>query len=202
MTITITRAYDRYADVRAVVGSLKSAGIAEHQISVIANEAHYSDELDATDAPASEGSSAGTGATVGATLGGGAGLLAGLGLLAIPGAGPIVAAGWLAAAAAGAVSGAVAGAAAGGIVGALTDSGVDADDAESYAEAVRRGATLVSVRTEPSEEDHVRSLMDAYNPADIEMRRAKWEEEGWTNYDTAAKPYTPEQRRAEMDRWM
>ena len=48
-------------------------------------------------------------------MGGGAGLLAGLGLLAIPGLGPVVAAGWLAAPAVGAA----AGAAAGGLVGAL-----------------------------------------------------------------------------------
>ena len=38
---------------------------------------------------------AGTGAGVGAALGGAAGVLAGLGLMAIPGVGPIVAAGWL-----------------------------------------------------------------------------------------------------------
>jgi hypothetical protein len=49
---------------------------------------------------------AGTGAGVGAGLGGAAGLLAGLGLLAIPGLGPVVAAGWLAATAVGATAGA------------------------------------------------------------------------------------------------
>jgi hypothetical protein len=59
---------------------------------------------------------AGKGAGIGAGVGGTAGLLAGLGLLAIPGLGPVVAAGWLAATAVGAA----AGAATGGIVGALT----------------------------------------------------------------------------------
>ena len=62
---------------------------------------------------------AGKGAGIGAGVGGAAGLLAGLGLLAIPGLGPVVAAGWLAATAVGAA----AGAATGGIVGALTEAG-------------------------------------------------------------------------------
>src|SRR4029078_5806436 len=86
--------------------------------------------------------SAGKGAGIGAGVGGTAGLLAGLGLLAIPGLGPVVAAGWLAATAVGAA----AGAATGGVVGALTEAGVSREDAHSYAEGVRRGGTLVSAR--------------------------------------------------------
>jgi hypothetical protein len=61
---------------------------------------------------------------------------------AIPGLGPVVAAGWLTATAVGAA----AGAATGGIVGALTEAGVSKDDASLYAEGVRRGGTLVSAR--------------------------------------------------------
>src|SRR6201988_4752355 len=86
--------------------------------------------------------SAGKGAGIGAGIGGTAGLLAGLGLLAIPGLGPVVAAGWLAATAVGAA----AGAATGGIIGALTEAGVSEEDAHTYAEGVRRGGTLVSAR--------------------------------------------------------
>ena len=64
---------------------------------------------------------AATGAGIGAVVGGAGGLLTGLGIMAIPGVGPVVVAGWLAATAVGAVAGAVAGGAAGGIIGALTD---------------------------------------------------------------------------------
>ena len=78
---------------------------------------------------------AGKGACIGAGLGGAAGLLAGLGLLAIPGLGPVVAAGWLAAMAVGLA----AGAATGGLVGALTEAGVSKEEAPLYAEGVRRG---------------------------------------------------------------
>ena len=83
---------------------------------------------------------AGKGAGIGATAGGVVGLLTGLGLLAIPGVGPVVAAGWLVATAAGAAVGGTAG----GIIGALTQAGTSEEDAYIYAEGVRRGGTLVS----------------------------------------------------------
>jgi hypothetical protein len=66
--------------------------------------------------------------------------------MAIPGVGPVVAAGWLAATTLGAVTGAVACGAAGGLIGALTDSGVPEEHAHVYAEGVRRGGTLVTAR--------------------------------------------------------
>ncbi len=55
--------------------------------------------------------------------------------MAIPGLGPVVAAGWLVSTAALGVVGGMTG----GIIGALTRSGVDEDDAHAYAEGVRRG---------------------------------------------------------------
>ncbi|MBX8785655.1 hypothetical protein HBA94_18015, partial [Ochrobactrum sp. GRS2] len=59
---------------------------------------------------------------------------------------PVVAAGWLAATAAGAAGGAVVGAATGGLIGALMNEGVSEEDAHLYAEGVRRGGTLVSAK--------------------------------------------------------
>src|SRR6185369_6616916 len=78
---------------------------------------------------------AGAGAGVGAAVGGTAGLLAGLGLMAIPGVGPVVAAGWLVSTLAGAAAGGLAGS----VVGALTQAGVSKEDADVYAEGLRRG---------------------------------------------------------------
>jgi hypothetical protein len=69
-------------------------------------------------------------------VGGAVGLLAGLGLLAIPGIGPVVAAGWLVSTAAGAA----AGGATGGLIGALTQAGVSEEDAHVYAEGVPAAA--------------------------------------------------------------
>jgi hypothetical protein len=75
-----------------------------------------------------------TGAGIGATVSGVGGLLTGLGLglMAIPGGGPVVAAGWLVATAVGAVGGAVVGGAASGIVGLLTGAGVPEHDANPF----------------------------------------------------------------------
>src|SRR6187401_3739093 len=147
MTITISRLYDNYSDAQQAVRALEEAGLPHSDISIVANNSDswfstdkkVDRDRDGVDARA-EG--AGKGAGIGAGVGGAAGLLAGLGLLAIPGLGPVVAAGWLAATAVGAA----AGAATGGIVGALTEAGVSDEDAQSYAEGVRRGGTLVTAR--------------------------------------------------------
>jgi hypothetical protein len=105
-------------------------------------------------ADVNEVSDAAKGAGIGGALGGVAGLLAGLGLLAIPGLGPVVAAGWLASTAAGAA----AGAATGGIVGALVDSGEPEENAHVYSEAVRRGASLVSIRASDAQAPQARKF--------------------------------------------
>src|SRR5208283_4459015 len=110
-TRTIARLYATYNDAAAVVDDLQSSGIPQTDISIVRQGAHTVDTTTATGE-----SGAGVGATVGTLLGGGAGLLAGLGTIAIPGVGPIVAAGWLIAM----LTGAGVGAAAGGILGALT----------------------------------------------------------------------------------
>src|SRR5205085_5078419 len=125
-------------------------------ISIVANNADswYSDKAPGKridrdgDGVDDRAEGAGTGAGIGAGIGGAAGLLAGLGLLAIPGVGPVVAAGWLVATAAGAATGAVVGGAAGGLVGSLTGAGVPENDAHFYAEGVRRGGTLVTARVD------------------------------------------------------
>ncbi|HMA35230.1 MAG TPA: hypothetical protein VKY74_12245, partial [Chloroflexia bacterium] len=80
----------------------------------------------------------------GAMLGSLAGLLVGVAALAIPGLGPIIAAGPLV----GAITGLLAGGATGGIVGALLDAGVTEDRAHALAGRVARGDVLLSVHTD------------------------------------------------------
>jgi hypothetical protein len=81
------------------------------------------------------------GAETGAVIGSAGALLAGAGLLAVPGIGPLLAIGPIAAA----LVGAAGGAAAGGIVGALVAMGVQADEARTNAAAVESGHSLVIV---------------------------------------------------------
>jgi hypothetical protein len=137
---------------------------------------------------------AGTGAGIGATAGGVVGLLTGLGLLAIPGVGPVVAAGWLVATAAGAAVGGTAG----GIIGALTKAGTSEEDAFIYAEGVRRGGTLVSARVADADRARYEAVLDR-SSVNIRDRGAAWRKAGWQNFDPKAAPYTPEQIRKERD---
>ena len=83
-------------------------------------------------------------------------------MLAIPGIGPVVAAGWLASTAAMAV----AGGATGGLIGALTQSGLGEDEAHAHAEGVRQGGTLVTARVDDNRSAAAEAIMDRYNPID------------------------------------
>ncbi len=182
MTITITRVYGTYEEGRKVVTALEAAGVNSADVSIVSH------------AEGGMGDGASTGAGVGATIGGGAGLLAGLGVMAIPGLGPVVAAGWLAATAAGALAGAVTGAAAGGLIGALNESGMSQSDADMYAEGVRRGGSLVSVRVDEAREAVVTDIMDAHEPWNMDERRDDWRKtEGWEKFDPKAPAMTPEE---------
>jgi len=79
-----------------------------------------------------------------------------LGSLAIPGVGPLVAAGWLVAT----LTGAGVGAAAGGLVGAITGAGIEEADALHYAEHIGRGGTLVSVRAPAEYASRVETILE------------------------------------------
>lgn len=177
---TITKAYDSYERARRAVGDLEAAGIPSSEISLLANRHVSAKYVDRDDT-----STTAAGAGLGAVVGGGAGLLAGLGLMAIPGVGPIVAAGWLAATAAGAL----AGGAAGGVVGALVDTGMPEEDAHVYSEAVRRGGTLLSVRTDEAMAGRVRSILEKHEPLDPIRLGEEYRKGGWKSYDPDAPPY-------------
>jgi hypothetical protein len=102
-------------------------------------------------------------AVVGAGLGGIAGLLAGIAALAVPGAGPILAAGPLAAA----LGGMLAGGAVGGIIGALATEGVPEEYAREYAASIEQGHTLISVRTDAIARDAVERVLVAHGGSEV-----------------------------------
>ena len=198
MSVTISRLYDRYTDAQAAVRSLEAAGVPHSDISIVANNSDNwfggSKKDRDGDGVDDRAESAGKGAGIGAGVGGAAGLLAGLGLLAIPGLGPVVAAGWLAATAVGAA----AGAATGGLVGALTEAGVSKDDAPLYAEGVRRGGTLVSARVPDADRTRLEATLNQ-SAVNLRDRSAAWQKGGWKTYDPASKPYGADEVRRERE---
>jgi hypothetical protein len=197
MTQTLTGLFDRYDDARRAVQDLEAAGVPHRDISLVANNARGDHALNGARTADAAGDDAGKGAGVGAAVGGIGGLLAGLGLLAIPGLGPVVAAGWLASTAAGAVGGAVIGGAAGGLVGALTHAGVPEEDAHVYAEGVRRGGTLVTARVPDDLASTARAVLSDGSTVDLRARRDLYRTQGWTRFDEAAPAYTADQVDAE-----
>jgi hypothetical protein len=199
MVQTVTALYDRYDFAVSAVDALEAAGVPHSDISIVSNNV---DNRYNGDRGTHTAEDAGKGAGIGAAVGGVGGLLTGLGLLAIPGVGPVVAAGWLIATAAGAVTGAVVGGAAGGLVGALTGAGVPEHDANFYAEGVRRGGTLVTARVDDARASIVREILQRYKLVDPAARGAAYREGGWTSFDPKAPPYTADQVAAERHRYI
>ncbi len=147
----------------AAVDQLNGAGFSHDDVSVLMADKNSSKEFASeknTKAP--EGTTAGVlgGGTVGGTLG----LLAGLGALAIPGVGPLIAAGPIM----GALAGLGIGGAVGGLVGALVGMGIPEYEAKRYEGRVNDGGILVSVHCESSEEiSRAKDILKAAGGDDI-----------------------------------
>ncbi len=197
MTVTISRLYDSYSDAEKAVRGLEASGVPHSDISIVANNSdnwwNSDKKIDRDrDGVDDRAEGAGKGAGIGAGLGGAAGLLAGLGLLAIPGLGPVVAAGWLASTA----LGAAAGAATGGVIGALTEAGVSKEDAPLYAEGVRRGGTLVTARVADADRARFDAVLNQ-SAVNLRDRSAAWQKSGWNTFDPSSKPYGADEVRKE-----
>jgi len=184
---TVIGLFDDFETAQRAVNELERAGISRDQISIVAGDesGRYKDYVSGTgEVGRDTASKAGTGAAVG----GGLGLVAGLLALAIPGVGPVVAMGPIAAA----LTGAGIGAAAGGLIGGLRSAGVPEHHAEYYAEGVRRGGALVTVRTTDNLADRAADILDAAGARDVEERSAEWRKTGWSPKhafsDTTATP--------------
>jgi len=143
--------------IQAIEG-LKKRGYSTDEISIVARDQDEVDSVsEATGTKAPEGLA--TGATAGGVLGGLAGLLAGAGALAVPGIGPILAAGPIAAA----LTGAAVGAGAGGLVGGLIGLGIPEEDASRYSDYVKEGRILVLVESDELRRDHAYDTFREYN---------------------------------------
>ncbi len=197
MSKTVVGLFDHFADAQMVVQNLVDGGFRREDISLAANQTatgYTGDGSDLNTGQLTAGEAAGQDAGVGAGVGGVVGLLVGLGALAIPGIGPILAAGPLAAAlgitVGSTLTGAAIGAAAGGIIGALTHLGVPKDQAEYYAEGVRRGGTLVTVNASDEDAQRAVDIMNGAGAVDIDSRGANYRTGGYAGYTETAPAYS------------
>jgi|HubBroStandDraft_1064217.scaffolds.fasta_scaffold10815_2 hypothetical protein len=131
----------------SAVDRLIAAGFSNQDVSVLMSDNTSSREF-ATEKNTKAPEGTATGVSVGGVVGGTLGLLAGLGALAIPGVGPLIAAGPIM----GALAGLGVGGAVGGLVGALVGMGIPEYEAKRYEGRVKDGGILVSVHCDTSEE--------------------------------------------------
>jgi hypothetical protein len=154
---------DSQGQAEAIVDSLRSSGFSANDVSVL-----FPDKRGTRDFAHEKGTKAPEGAAAGAAtgglVGGALGWLAGIGALAIPGVGPLIAAGPIMAA----LGGAAVGAAGGGLAGALIGMGIPEYEAKQYAEKVRGGNFLISVHTEDGDQrDRAKEIFKRHNATDI-----------------------------------
>ncbi|HYP13823.1 MAG TPA: YsnF/AvaK domain-containing protein [Bryobacteraceae bacterium] len=164
---TFICAFRSINDAQSAIQDLVTAGINRESISLIAGDAEgrYANSLPDTHdvKKTSDGTTIGQNVAVGSGVGALGGLLLGFGALAIPGFGPVLAAGPLAAA----LGGAITGAAGGGVIGALKDAGVPDEDAKFYGETIRKGGALVSLEADNSQEHQIDRILSRYNAVEI-----------------------------------
>ncbi len=150
---------------KEAIMELKRQGFDEREISLIARENKGRGGEEGAGAGENEGftmseQNVGDGALTGGAIGGIAGLLAGAGALLIPGVGPIIAAGPLAAFLTGIVGG--------GLVGGLVDFGIPEERGRHYEERVKRGDILVTLKAEEDETSKIASVLKRFGAEDVE----------------------------------
>lgn len=145
------------------VGRLLAAGFSNDSISVLLQDNKGTkDFAHEKNTKAPEGTA--TGATTGGVVGGTLGLLAGIGALAIPGVGPLIAAGPIM----GALAGLGVGGAVGGLIGALIGMGIPEYEAKRYEGHLKKGGVLLSVHCATSEQiDTAKKILEQTGGQDI-----------------------------------
>ena len=153
------------AQANQIVDNLLLAGFSNDDISALfpdKDSTHEFSHEKNTKAPEGTVTGVATGGVIGGTLG----LLAGIGALAIPGVGPLIAAGPLLAA----LSGAAAGATVGGISGALIGMGIPEIEAKRYENRISEGNILISVHAVDGDEvDRAKEIFKNAEADDISV---------------------------------
>ncbi|MGI6226195.1 MAG: general stress protein [Peptococcales bacterium] len=136
MTKKIVAVFSQRGQAESAANRLRQEGF-DKEISIVSKDDNSNKQNNNNGMSMGTGDSVADGAATGATWGALGGLALGAGALAIPGFGPILAAGPIAAA--------LSGAAAGGLGGALIDMGIPESESRNYENDVKQGKTLIAV---------------------------------------------------------
>jgi uncharacterized membrane protein len=140
---TIIGVFENRSNAEAAVASLRQQGFTKEEINIISKKQEHQDTNEDDDIL--------DGTLTGSAIGGIGGLILGAGALVIPGIGPIIAAGPIAAAVGGAI--------AGGITGGLIDWGIPADESQHYEQEVIDGSILAIIRTNAGKVNSVAQIL-------------------------------------------
>ncbi|MDQ7794562.1 MAG: hypothetical protein RDU89_09145 [bacterium] len=164
---TVVGVFKSEGQAEKAVGELKDRGFRTDDVSLIAREGRQEGGRGGEGgAGGREGGirmgrqDVGEGVATGGVLGGAAGLLAGAGALAIPGIGPVLAAGPIAAALSGAVTG--------GIAGGLVDYGIPAERGRQYEDEVKRGNIVAVVRCKRDKTEEAAQIFRRNGAVEVE----------------------------------
>ncbi|HHU92131.1 MAG TPA: hypothetical protein GXZ20_03190 [Halanaerobiaceae bacterium] len=143
---TVIGVFDDKESAESALREIEDLGFTEEEISLIAKD-------DGEDSPYMDQNLA-DGAATGGAIGGLAGIAASLGALTIPGIGPILAAGPIAAG--------LTGVAAGGIAGSLVDMGIPRERGDYYENEVKSGKILAAVDLMDADEDEIEDIASIF----------------------------------------
>lgn len=182
MTQTVKGIFHTPAEAERAIADLIERGIARERISLIGAGSAEAEHVKLVGSGVEHVEDLAIGAVSGGLLGGALGALVGMIVVGIPGIGPVLLAGPLAAAFGGAgatmVAGAGVGAMGGGLLGALAWAGLTENEAHVYHELISRGGTLVMVRVSNAECAVVSEILERDGAADNAEIYAEWSREG------------------------
>jgi uncharacterized membrane protein len=158
-TQTVIGAFDSRQQAETAVNQLREQGFTTNEISVLAKGAK-SETSETFDSDVGNTDTIADGVATGSTIGGVGGLMAAAGALAIPGIGPIVALGPLAAALSGAV--------AGGVAGGLVDYGIPDESGRKFESRLQQGKVLAVIRSEPTKVNQAAQILRQNGVKDVE----------------------------------
>ena len=195
---TIVAVYDNFESANKALQDLINDGFSRDDIGLAVNNSRRKGEYSnlETNVEKYEDVTGPEGSVFGGIVGGIAGAAVALTAIVIPGIGPIIAAGPLVAllgGATGAVVGGTAGAISGGVAASFIHLGIADDEANYYAEAIRRGNAVVTVTAKDENQASLSSdILRRHHPINLKRRADEWRQKGWKGFDPKAEPYTNE----------